>query len=105
MVVLATKAFDDKISIFSKIEYSIIYKPLKLSELGKLHKKETTFKKQKIKTSLTAHEIKNSIGSQNDPVYSVFNNQIFNQNFQKCLLPSKIGKNSNLYAIDFLHFM
>lgn len=57
-----------------------------------------------IKTSLTAHDIKNSNRSQNDLVYSVLNSQNFNQNFQKCLLSSKIGKTSNLKVIEIQYF-
>lgn len=50
VVVLATKAFDDIISIFSKTNYSIIHEPLKLSELkGKLHKNGNNIKRAKDK--------------------------------------------------------
>ena len=46
VVVLANKAFDDIISIFSKTNYSIIHEPLKLSELkGKLLNKDAEIKK------------------------------------------------------------
>ena len=33
VVVIANKAFDDIISIFQKVNYSVIHEPLKLSEL------------------------------------------------------------------------
>lgn len=33
VVVIANKAFDDFISIFQKVNYSVIHEPLKLSEL------------------------------------------------------------------------
>lgn len=39
VVVLANKAFDDIISVFTKANYSIIHEPLKLSELNKIAKK------------------------------------------------------------------
>ncbi len=51
VVVLANKAFDDIISIFSKSNYSVIHEPLKLSELkGKLHNKQNRAKQDKHKT-------------------------------------------------------
>ena len=52
VVVLATKAFDDIISIFSKTNYSIIHEPLKLSELkGKLNSNGNNIQKTKNKTN------------------------------------------------------
>lgn len=50
VVVLANKAFDEIISIFSKSNYSVIHEPLKLSELkGKLHNSHTGTKQNKHK--------------------------------------------------------
>lgn len=41
VVVLASKAFDDIISIFSKSNYSVIHEPLKISELQSKLKNKT----------------------------------------------------------------
>lgn len=48
VVVIANKAFDDFISIFQKVNYSVIHEPLKLSEL-KVKLKKTIEHKNNLK--------------------------------------------------------
>ena len=46
VVVIASKEFDDVISIFQKSNYSVIHEPLRLAELkGQMHNKSPAIKK------------------------------------------------------------
>jgi DNA-binding NtrC family response regulator len=48
VVVIANKTFDDVISVFQKLNYSVIHEPLRLSELkGQLHNKHPDIQNSK----------------------------------------------------------